>query len=210
MKRYFSSGLVAIVMAATPALAASAPSAADKVAEKMLGLTQSVDAMKAQIDSVMGSLNSLTAGSGDLVAMYDTFGKQVDKTESMYKKAKSEASKARSQRDSYIKKWEASQQKIQNEELRKTAEARKAELLPIIEKLKESASGAEQAFLPFLQDLKDIRLFLGNDLNPTGVGKVKESLQPKCATSASTVKTKLDEATGALKELAGRIKPAQA
>lgn len=210
MKRKLAFALAAIVLAATPALAASAPDAADKIASKMLGMTQATDAMKAQIDSVLNSLNSLTGEGGDLVAKYEAFGKEIDKTESMYKKAKSQGQKARSQRDSYLKKWESSKGKIQNEELKKASESRKAELMPIIDKLKESASGAEQTFLPFLQDLKDINLFLGNNLTPAGISSVKETLVPKCTTDGATVKGKLDDAAAALKDLAAKIQPGKA
>src|SRR5262245_61955557 len=109
MKRYIGSGLAAFVLAAAPALAASAPDAADKVAQKMLELTQAIDGGKAQIDSVMNALNSLTSEGGDLKTKYDAFSKEVAKTESMGKKVKSQAEKARSQRDQYMAKWQKSQ-----------------------------------------------------------------------------------------------------
>jgi chromosome segregation ATPase len=196
------------VLLAVPALvlAAAAPDKAEKVAQKMLGLDKAIQQGAAQIDKTLASLNALAQPEGDLTAKYKDFSKNVDTLDKMSQKAKSNAEAAAKDRDAYIAQWKASQDKIQNPELKAASEARRGELQPKIEAIKTSLSAARDTFTPFMQDLKDLRTFLANQLNPGGIAAA-QSLITKCNESGEKVKADLSQGSTAVKDLAGSIAP---
>lgn len=196
------------VLLAVPALvlAAAAPSKAEKVAQGMLNLDKAIQAGAAQIDKTIASLNALSQPEGDLVAKYKDFSKNVDNLEKFSQKAKSNAESAAKARDSYIAQWKSSQDKIVNPELKAASEARRAELEPKIEAIKSSLGAARETFTPFMQDLKDLRTFLANQLNPGGIASA-QPLITKCNDSGEKVKSDLSQGSTAVRDLATSIQP---
>jgi chromosome segregation ATPase len=153
---------------------------------------------EAQIDSIITSLNSLSSAQGsDLVSRYTDFSKQVEKLDSTAKKVRSQAEKAKSQRQDYIKAWKKDQDKIQNEQLKAASEARRTELEPVVQQISDGLTSASKNFTPFLQNLKDLSLFLGNDLSAHGL-TTAQPLISDCNKSAELVKQDVDKANEAL------------
>jgi len=208
MNSRFHSLLAALVVAVSvPAMAASPSSRADKAAEGMLKLDETLKEGQGQLDAATNSLNALTGAQGsDLVKKYKEFSKQVAKTESMGKTVRSKSKDAASKREQYLKAWEQDQGKIQNEQLKAAAEARRQELLPTIDQVKTSLASAGESFGPFMQNLKDLDLFLGNDLSQAGLTAAAD-LIGKCNGSAAKVKTDLDQASEGMRALHARITP---
>ena len=196
------------VLLAVPALvlAAAPPNKAEKVAQKMLGLDKAIQQGAAQIDKTLASLNALAEPGGDLVAKYKDYSKNVDDLEKFAAKAKSNAESAAKDRDAYVAQWKGSQEKIQNPQLKQASEARRAELEPKIEAIKTSLGSARETFTPFMQDLKDLRTFLANQLNPAGVAAASE-LITKCNASGEQVKADLSQGSTAVRDLASSIQP---
>jgi L-rhamnose mutarotase len=150
---------------ALPALAlAAAPSTnqAEKVAEGMLNFDKSLAEANAQVDATLNAMNAMTKQDGKLVDNYKIFTKEVDKLGKTAEKAKSNSLKANAQRDDFLKQWQASQETIQNPQLKASSEARRAELVPKIEAIKSSLADGAATFTPFQQNLKDLTIFLGN------------------------------------------------
>ena len=152
-----------LAMGAGPSVwAATAPEKAEKVAAKMLKSKESIDATSTQIKATLDSMNAMTSAKGpDLVKRYGEFSDNVGDLESMAKKAKSNAEKARKDREAYLKQWASTQDKIQDEQLKAASKARRDELLPKIDALKESFASVRDTFVPFLQSLKDLGAFPG-------------------------------------------------
>jgi chromosome segregation ATPase len=196
------------VLFAVPALAlaAAAPNKAEKVAQGMLNLDKAIQQGAAQIDKTLASLNAMTQPGGDLVTKYKDYSKNVDTLDKMSQKAKSNAASAAKDRDAYIAQWKASQDKIQNPELKTASESRRAELEPKIEAIKTSLGSARDTFTPFMQDLKDLRTFLANQLNPGGIAAA-QTLITKCNDSGEKVKSDLSQGSAAVKDLAASIQP---
>jgi len=209
--RFMKIALVALMVLALPhaALAAATPQQAEKVASKMLDLTKVVDAIQTQIDATLTSMNDLAKPEGDLVAKYKTFSANVDKLDKGAQKAKSAAESAASKREQYLKEWQASQGQIQNEQLKSASEARRAELMPKIEAIKTSLGSARDTYTPFMQDLKDLKVFLGTQLNPGGVAAAA-ALFEKCNSAGEKVKSDLVAGNVAIKDLASSIAPSAA
>lgn len=204
----FRQALVFALAASIPVLAsaAAAPDKAEKVAQGLLKLDQSVATAKTQLDKTIGAMNSLKEG-GDLTAKYKTYGKELDTLDKMAQTAKANAEKAAQARDQYLEEWKKSQEAIANPQLKASSEARRAELQPKIEEIKSSLGAARETFTPLLQDLKDLKVFLANQLNQGGIAAAAD-LMGKATADSEKVKANLDKGSVALKDLSASIKPA--
>jgi hypothetical protein len=192
---------------ALPVLAASGADQADKVAQKMLDFDKALGQASAQIDATLTTMNSMNGASGsDLSSKYKDFGKQVKKLEDMSNKAKAQAQKSNEQRDEYLKDWQASQANIQNEQLKAASEARRNELMPKIEAIKNSLGAARDAFTPFMQNLKDLNTYFANNLTPQGMTGASD-LMGKVSAAGNTVKENIGKGQDAIKDLASSISP---
>jgi len=206
--RLMKAALIALMLLALPAaaMAAAAPDKAEKVAAKMLDLDKAIVTITTQLDATVNSMNALSAEGGDLTAKYKVFTDNIAKLDKMANKAKSASQTATAQREEYLKQMQAAAAEIQNPELKATLEKRKEELSPKIEAIKTSLGSARDAYGPFMQDLKDLTLFLGNQLNPAGVQSAS-SLMAKCTASGGTMKADLASASEGVKSLAAAIQP---
>jgi hypothetical protein len=203
----FRQALVFALAASIPLLASAGPDPqkAEKVAQKMLQFDESLTNGQAQIDKTLQSMNALK-GQDDLVDKYKTFSKEVDNLDKLGEKAKGNAEKAASIRDQYIADVQKSQEAIQNPQLKAAADARRAELQPKIEAIKGALGSARDTFTPFMQDLKDLKVFLANQLNAAGIS-ASADLMAKCDAAGQKVKGDLDKASVAVKDLASTIQP---
>jgi len=206
--RLMKASLIALMILALPAaaMAAAAPDKAEKVAAKMLNLDKAIAEITTQLDATVNAMNALAAQGGDLTSKYKAFTDNMTKLDKMAAKAKSTAETARAQREEYLKQVQAAAAQIQNPELKATLEARKAELAPKIETIRTSLTSARDTYTPFMQDLKDLSLFLGNQLNPTGVASAS-TLMAKATTNGAKVKADLTSASEGVKSLAASIQP---
>jgi chromosome segregation ATPase len=196
-----------LFVAIVPAWSAKkAVNESEKIAEKLLDLDKTVKEFEAQMEKVTTSLSTLTSGQGDLKQNYMAFSKESKKMQSMANSATKSAQNAAEKREAYLKSWEENQKSIQNEQLKAAAEARRNQLLPIIDKIKTAAGTFKEKFTPFTVDLKDIETYLGNDLTPTGLNAVQPMAQ-KCTGDGETLKSALTEFSSGIRELAGQIGP---
>ena len=203
----FRQALAFALAASIPVLASAAasPDKAEKVAEKMLQFDKALASASGQVDKTLQAMNALTVG-GDLMSKYKTFSKEVDNLDKMSQKAKGNAEKAAATRDQYMQEWQKSQEQIQNPQLKASSEARRAELQPKIEAIKSNLGSARDTFTPFMQDLKDLKVFLANQLNPGGITAASD-LMAKCNEAGEKVKADVGKASDAVKDLAATIQP---
>ncbi len=206
--RFMKAALIALMVLALPAaaMAAAAPDKAEKVAAKMLDLDKAITTISTQLDATLNSMNGMSAEGGDLTAKYKAFTDNMAKLDKMAASAKSASAKATAQRDEYLKQMQAAAAEIQNPDLKANLEKRKAELSPKIEQIKTSLTSARDTYGPFMQDLKDLSLFLGNQLNAAGVQSAS-TLMAKCTTDGGKMKTDLASASEGVKSLAAAIQP---
>jgi len=202
--RALSLGVIALSVLA---LGASPTSRADKTAQKMLKMQDALKKGQQQIDSLISTLNALASAQGkDLVTQYKKFSDQVHTLDSTAKKVRSQADKAASQREEYMKAWQKDQDKIQNEQLKAASEARRSQLKPVIDQIKDATSSGKDHFTPLLQNLKDLDLYLGNNLTDQGLAAAHD-LIAQCNQSAAFVKDDVEKANAALEQLAALVTP---
>jgi hypothetical protein len=199
-------GAALAVLGAGDALAKSGASRADAVAKGITNLQKAVTGMQTQVETTITSLNALAAGTGDMPKLSADFSKQVSKIESMVAKAKTNAEKIKADREAYLAAWEKEQATVTSPELKAAMQARRDELMPIIEKARAAGQKTSTDFSPFLVDLKDLSTYFGADPTASAVAGAK-GMVTKCNETGGTLKTSLAELNTAIGELAAKVAP---
>jgi septation ring formation regulator EzrA len=146
----------------------------------------------AQVRATMASLNSLVGQSGnDLRKQYDQFVKEVKSTDKQTKKMREHVDKMNAQSGAYFDSWEQDLETIQNPDIRKRSEERRAKAFDSYKKIDTAMQSANEGLDPFLSDLKDIQRYLGNDLTAQGIAAISEVVK-KADANATTVLERLD------------------
>ncbi|HEU5181807.1 MAG TPA: DUF2959 family protein [Candidatus Polarisedimenticolia bacterium] len=192
---------------AAPLHAATSPEKAEKLAARMLDVEALLDKAANQLAATLDSMNAISAAKPeDLAARYEDFHDNFATLGSMAKKARSSAEKAASDRGAYLKKWQSAQDKIQNEQLKAASQARRDELMPMIDAIHGSLTSARDTFYPLMQSLKDLDLYLGNNLSQQGIS-LSGNLMAKCTSDGAAVKADIDRGREAIKALSSNIRP---
>ena len=98
---------------------------------------------------------------------------------------------------------------VNNPEVRKLAEQRKAKLQETFESIRKYAEPLKAQFDPWMSDLKDLKVYLGNDLTIAGVDSAK-SLFSKTTNEGLEVQRSMDALVAELNTVAATITPAKA
>jgi hypothetical protein len=139
---------------------------------------------------------------------FKAFSKSVDQVEASRAKAKKRADEIKSKGSAYFKQWEKQLAEIANPEISKMAEARKAKLGETFGKVSPLLEEAKADFDPFLSDLKDLRIALGNDLTANGVIAAKDIIKKTNKTGAE-VQTSLNALIAEMDSIAAMLTTAK-
>lgn len=197
----------AAVLAVTLATAACKSTGADKAedtSKAMRSLYQSMEAAPAKIDAVTTSLNVLAKGEGDMRKQYDTFVTTVNDVLSHREKIRSLRAQVQANKDEFEKQWQMRLYDIKDAELRERANQRQKEVVAEFSKVSEASEAAKQAFEPWIQNVIDVRTYLENDLNASGVASVKDRVE-KISKDAGGVNKSITDTLAKVQELAKKI-----
>ncbi len=142
--------------------------------------TTRVELVKARghVDDVLGTMDQLRAApAGSLPWVYKVFTDQVSQTVRQSGIARRRTSRMMAQWRQYIASWGKEIGRLSTPELRAGAAERRRTVLQNYERLREAANAMEQAYPPFLTQLRDIRKSLSLDLTPAGVGVVEPTFE---------------------------------
>lgn len=164
----------AIVVAALVAGCASTQFERKEAASSsMVELRDSMMATRGQIEKTLVSLNGLmTAPPDDLRRAYNEYAKDTDKIAQQAVTVEEESRQLRQRSDEWLAGWQESQADVQDPELKALSERRRAEALERIQNIDRSLAEAREAFAPFVANLQDVKMVVGNDLTPSGVAAV--------------------------------------
>ena len=131
----------------------------------------------AQINLVMASLNNLMERpQADLRPQFDQFADALNKLQSLASDVNAKATDMQAKGADYFKDWNEQLAKIQNEDVRARSAKRAKEVEAKLFVINGSYQEAKTAFKPFMADLQDIKIALGNDLTPAGIDAVKKTV----------------------------------
>ncbi len=131
------------------------------------------------IDATTGALNDLVnSPSGDLKVQFTRFSRALDRLDASSKKAGGKATHLEQKRTASFEVWDKQLGLINDEDLRKQSEARKAEVSSQYETTTRQYQQVQEALVPLIDLLKDIRKALSTDLTTAGL----RSMQPNVNT----------------------------
>jgi hypothetical protein len=172
-------GLSVAVMGLMVACSSSSTGGSDRAsstAESMATLSQRLDKAKAQVDTILGSLDGVVVASkgGDIKEAFKKFASDVDATDSAAEAARGRYASMKAKAEEHFKAWEAESQKITDPALQQAAAKRRDVAQVAFGKVVETSGKVKADYEPFISNLKDIKAYLGADLTPQAV----ELLEP--------------------------------
>jgi hypothetical protein len=126
--------------------------------------------MVGQVDATAASLDFLVkAGQGDLKKSFKTYSDNPANPDSHGKRVLKHVEEMKIRNKEYFSEWEKQGDNYTNPQIRELSEERRNKLAEIYAQVHAAGGGIKIAYLAYLSDLKQIQLYLSNDLTPKGV-----------------------------------------
>lgn len=171
---------------------------------------QEVNKVLAQLETTVAALNDLVnAPKSDLTPQYKHFSNQVNKLEDLAKKVAARNQSMRAKTDAYFSTWERESTAIKDENIRQVSAERRAAAKASFEKMRTEVAAGKAAFTPLMDQLKDIQLYLSNDLTTAGITSCKP-IAAEANANAVKVKTALNNVVTELSRVQTELSPAMA
>jgi hypothetical protein len=182
---------------------------ADKTGAGIAEFRDEIVKGKAAVDATMKSMGDVasTATSNPRPA-FEKFSKDLANLDSTATKIKKRAADMQAQGQAYFKQWEEQMAQVQNPDIRKLAEERKAKLQATFQSIKTFTEPLKAQFDPWMSDLKDLQKYLAQDLTIAGVDAAKK-LFTDATTKGFEVQKSLDGLVGELNTIAATLTPAK-
>ncbi|HEV7237940.1 MAG TPA: DUF2959 family protein [Thermoanaerobaculia bacterium] len=206
MKRALPAAAILLLFVAC---ATSAPDRAAKAASSLDVMQQNSSKARAQIDSVLSSLDALLEAPAErLRETYDRYDRDVKKMNEYADAIRENDRDLRSNGNTYLKQWQRDASDVSDPELRAIAEQRRDQTARSMESMRATLTSAAGSFEAFLRDVNDIHKVIGNDLTPTGQASVKQTAVAQSVHSeGERVKSSIYDAEQAIDHFRSQITP---
>ena len=203
----FTLGLFVITM--TGCGGGSGYKKSDSATARMDSLKTELLQGKVQIDATITAMNDVVAKANtDPRGAFETFTKEIKKTEAQAKKVSKQATEMKKQGAAYFKKWEAEFKKIASPELQARFEQRKSVVQAQYDTISEAATQLGEHYQAFIGDVHDIQRVLSIDLTSDNIGSISDIV--KDTTKESTkINSLIQQYVDALNTVSAEMRPAQ-
>lgn len=182
---------------------------ADKTGASIAEFRDEIVNVKKEVDATMTSLGQIVAEATiNPRNAFKEFDRNVPGVDSAAQKAKKHAEDMKAKGQEYFKQWEKELANVNNQEIRKLAEARKAKLQEVFGNIKAVMEPVRDQFNAWLADLKDLHKYLSNDLTISGIDAAKELIS-KTNTEGQAVQQSMDKVIAELNTIVATITPAK-
>jgi len=183
---------------------------ADKAGASIAEFRDEIVNVKKEVDATLVALDKIvTQAAVDPRKAFNEFDKSVPRIDSAAAKTKKRATDMKEKGQEYFKKWEKDLANVNDADIRKLADQRKAQLQATFSKIKEFTEPARDQFNTWLAHLKDLQKYLSQDLTIGGIDAAKD-LIAKTKTEGRTVQQTLDKVIAELNTVVATITPAKA
>jgi hypothetical protein len=183
---------------------------AEKTGASIAEFRDEIVNIKREVDVTLAALDKVvTTAATDPRKAFQEFDKAVPRIDDAAKKAKKRADDMKARGQAYFKDWEKELAALNNPEIRKLAEERKAKLQATFGSIKTFMEPARDQFNPWLADLKDLQTYLRNDLTIGGIDAAKELIS-KTKSKGQAVQLTMDKAIAELNTIVATLTPAKA
>jgi chromosome segregation ATPase len=165
--------------------------------------TELADASK-QVDMTNAALDGLQAPDADLTKQYSNYKTQVAKMEDQALSASNRAAAMRGRAAEYQEKWKDEMAAVTDPTLKAAAEARAAKVRDRFATIQNRSQDIREAYQPYIQQLKEIQVYLSNDLTPASV-KAGAPAFTKAKTAGENLKAKIAAGQAELDSVTGEM-----
>lgn len=124
-----------------------------------------------QTDVTKASLEDLIRpGQPDMKKAYHAYAGNVNKMDKLSKRLDAHAEKMSKRGKEYFAEWERS---YTNPEIRELSERRRIEMREVYAKIPEASIGVKGALTSYMTNIREIQMYLSNDLTPQGIETIK-------------------------------------
>jgi high-affinity Fe2+/Pb2+ permease len=182
---------------------------ADKVGVSIADFRDEIVDVKKQVDATLASLDRIVAqATVDPRDAFKDFEKDVPRIDSAAAKARKRATEMKEKGKDYFDKWEKELAAVNDSDIRKLAEERKAKLQAAFSKIRSSMEPVRDQFHTWLTGLKDLQKYLNNDLTIAGIDAARD-LIAKNKSEGLAVQKNLDSVIAELNTVVATIMPAK-
>ncbi len=158
-----------------------------------------------QIDVTNISLDTLmNSSTPDLKKNFDGYSDNVNKLDKQGKLEMKRMDEMKLRSKEYFAEWEKQGNAYTNSEIRELSEERRNELAVIYAQVPEAAVGVRGALFDYVKDLKEIQMYLSNDLTPKGIETIIPVVD-KTKVHMETLKTSFRPVIKALDEIKSEL-----
>jgi hypothetical protein len=171
------------------------------------GVQEAID----QIDATIASMQALGTNPDFLADAFKKYVKDVDALDSMAKEAAERNQALRAKTQAYFNTWENESMEMKSDAVKSISDERRAAARASFDKMRSEMAKGKAAFTPLMDQLRDIQLYLTNDLTPAGVTACKP-IADQAVANSKTVKEALTAMKGDLARVRSELsaKPAAA
>lgn len=191
------------------ACATSTPDRAVKAASSLQVMQDNSSKARAQIDTVLASLDVLMEAPTDrLRESYDRYDKDVKQMNDYANDMRENDADLRTNGNTYLSHWQRDTSNVSDPELRALSEQRREEIVRSSQNMRATVTEAAGSFDAFLRDINDIRKVMGNDLTATGQSNIRGTAVVQTARSeGARVKSMVQRAEQAIEGFRSQITP---
>jgi hypothetical protein len=144
-----------------------------------------------QVDAMVAVMDRLASAPANLPEVYKAYVDEVSQTAWQAEQAQQRAERMRVQWQQYINAWENEISRLSTPELQAGAAQRSEVVRENYERLRDAARAMQEAYQPFITQLRDIQRVLSLDLTPAGVEVAKPAFDA-ARKSAANVKERIE------------------
>jgi hypothetical protein len=142
----------------------------EKATTTMKTMDNDIKLVVVQLDATGASLDELMRpGQSDVKKAFVSCTENISKIETMEKHFAVHADEMKDRGKDYFDEWQKEGNKYNNQQIRELSEKRRAELGEIYGRIAESSIAVKGPFKAYVSDVKEIQMFLSNDLTSKGI-----------------------------------------
>lgn len=175
--RVRSLALVAICLLATASFLGGCAKTGMQRSVKASNSIEEVDSamrkMVTQIDTTAASLDAVVSpGQPELKKAFNSYSDNVNDLEKSGEKVLKYMAEMKTNTKEYFAEWQKDGDTYANPRLRELSEERRNKLADIYAQVPAANEGVQESYAAYVSDLKEIQMYLSNDLTPSGVSSV--------------------------------------
>jgi hypothetical protein len=176
-----------------------------KASNSIQDVDSEIRKMVVQIDVTAASLDALVApGQQDVKKAFKTYSNDLDNFEHEGKRTLKRIDEMRAHSKEYFDEWEKQGSEYKNPEIRGLSEERRIKLAEIYARVPAAGAGIKVAYTAYLTNLKEIKIYLSNDLTPQGLITI-DPVVKKAAQDKEVLKSSVQPLLGAMDEIKAEL-----